>query len=106
MREKRKPLTRCSSRSSHTWANQAVNPETVHSSLSSNHKAAFQPFQDGLFYQFDFVSKFLIATPFLHVPTTNQAVSSYQGLLLPQAPLITMIWDGGSLRGPYAQRQL
>ncbi|GFV88780.1 hypothetical protein TNCV_3355321 [Trichonephila clavipes] len=27
-------------------------------------------------HQFDFVSKFLIATPSLHVPTSNQVVSS------------------------------
>ncbi|GFT59402.1 hypothetical protein TNCV_1750821 [Trichonephila clavipes] len=52
----------------------AANLEPVLSSPSSNHKAAFQPFQDGLFHHFDFVSKCLIATPSLHVPTTNQVV--------------------------------
>ncbi|GFT95070.1 hypothetical protein TNCV_1473331 [Trichonephila clavipes] len=66
---------------------------------------AFQPFQDELFYQFFSVSKFLIATPSLHVPTTNQVVFSHQGLILPQAPLTTMIWDGGLLCKPFAQRQ-
>ncbi|GFW64327.1 hypothetical protein TNCV_273511 [Trichonephila clavipes] len=55
---------------------QAANLEPVHSSPSSNQKAAFQPFQDGLFHHFDFVSKYLIATSSLHVPTTNQFVSS------------------------------
>ncbi|GFW18561.1 hypothetical protein TNCV_1222221 [Trichonephila clavipes] len=53
-----------------------ANLEPVHSSSSSNHTAAFQLFQDGLFHQFDLVSKFLIATPSLHVPTTNQVVPS------------------------------
>ncbi|GFX48096.1 integrase catalytic domain-containing protein [Trichonephila clavipes] len=53
----------------------AANLEPVHSSPSSNHKAAFQPFQNGLFHHSDFVSKCLIATPSLHVPTTNHVVS-------------------------------
>ncbi|GFX19381.1 hypothetical protein TNCV_3015201 [Trichonephila clavipes] len=34
----------------------------------------------------------------------SQAVSPQQGLLLFQAQLTSMIWDGGSLREPYAQR--
>ncbi|GFT09809.1 uncharacterized protein TNCV_415981 [Trichonephila clavipes] len=54
----------------------AANLEPVHSSPSPNHKAAFQPFQDGLFHHFDFVTKCLIATLYLHVPTTNQVVPS------------------------------
>ncbi|GFT00886.1 hypothetical protein TNCV_4053431 [Trichonephila clavipes] len=54
----------------------AANLEPVHSSPSFNHKAAFQPFQNGLFHLFDFVSKCLIVTPSLHVPTTNQVVPS------------------------------
>ncbi|GFV16314.1 hypothetical protein TNCV_999951 [Trichonephila clavipes] len=82
----------------------AANLEPVHSSPSSNHKAAFQPFQDGLFHHFDFVSKCIIATPSLHIPTTNQFLL-HQELLLHEAPLTTMIWDGGSLCEPYAQRQ-
>ncbi|GFV61808.1 hypothetical protein TNCV_4447231 [Trichonephila clavipes] len=53
-----------------------TNLEPVHSSPSSNHKAAFQPFQDELLHHFDFVSKCLIPTPSLHVPTTNQFVPS------------------------------
>ncbi|GFV18988.1 hypothetical protein TNCV_4758731 [Trichonephila clavipes] len=60
----------------HVKALKAANLEPVHSSPSSSHKAAFQPFQDGIFHHFDFVSKCLIATPFLHVPTTNQVVPS------------------------------
>ncbi|GFX97885.1 hypothetical protein TNCV_4905361 [Trichonephila clavipes] len=43
---------------------------------SFNHKASFQPFQNGLFHHFDFVSKCLIATTSPHVPTTNQVVPS------------------------------
>ncbi|GFV15062.1 hypothetical protein TNCV_3668711 [Trichonephila clavipes] len=97
----------------------AANLEPVHSSPSFNHKAAFQPFQNGLFHLFTptptlpiahdvfssflalslilliqrksttlragalqknmfpaFVSKCLIVTPSLHVPTTNQVVLS------------------------------
>ncbi|GFX44348.1 hypothetical protein TNCV_1097881 [Trichonephila clavipes] len=54
----------------------AANLEPVHSSPSSNHKAAFQPFQYGLFHHFDFVSKCLLATTSLHVPSTNQVVPS------------------------------
>ncbi|GFX27069.1 hypothetical protein TNCV_439751 [Trichonephila clavipes] len=53
-----------------------TNLEPVHSSPSSNHKAAFQRFQDGLFHHSDFVSLCLIATHSLHVPTTNQVVLS------------------------------
>ncbi|GFX67182.1 hypothetical protein TNCV_2185291 [Trichonephila clavipes] len=54
----------------------AANIEPVHSSPSSNHKAAYQQFQDGLFHHFDFVSKGLIATLSLPVPTTSQVVTS------------------------------
>ncbi|GFV38479.1 hypothetical protein TNCV_4393601 [Trichonephila clavipes] len=54
----------------------AANLEPVYSYPSSNYKVAFQPFQDGLFHHFDFVSKCLMATPSLHVPTTNQVVPS------------------------------
>ncbi|GFV56220.1 hypothetical protein TNCV_3266271 [Trichonephila clavipes] len=54
----------------------AANIEPGHSSPSLNHKKAFQPFQDGIFHHFDFISKRLIATPSLHVPTTKQVVPS------------------------------
>ncbi|GFY35660.1 hypothetical protein TNCV_2619511 [Trichonephila clavipes] len=57
-------------------AKRTANLEPVHSSPSSNNNAAFQPFQDGLFHHFDFVSKCLIAMPSLYVPTTNQVAPS------------------------------
>ncbi|GFX93180.1 hypothetical protein TNCV_4760591 [Trichonephila clavipes] len=81
----------------------AANLEPVHLSPSSNHRAAFQPFQDGLFHHFDFVSKCLIATSSLHVPTTNQVVPSPPKTANQKEPLTTMIWDGNSLCEPYAQ---
>ncbi|GFU04675.1 hypothetical protein TNCV_4377341 [Trichonephila clavipes] len=65
----------------------AANLEPVHSSPSPNHKAAFQPFQDGLFHHFDFVSKCLRATPSLHLPTTNQVVPSPQRIAIPLGTL-------------------
>ncbi|GFV58300.1 hypothetical protein TNCV_558621 [Trichonephila clavipes] len=59
----------------------AANIEPVYLSPSSNHQATFQPFKDGHFYHFDFVSKCLLATPFLHVPTNNQVVLSPSGTI-------------------------
>ncbi|GFV54313.1 hypothetical protein TNCV_4365881 [Trichonephila clavipes] len=51
------------------------------------HKAAFQPFQDGLFHHFDFVSKCLIATPSLHISTTNPVVPSPPRTAIPSGAI-------------------
>ncbi|GFW98109.1 hypothetical protein TNCV_2491651 [Trichonephila clavipes] len=47
---------------------------TLQNNFTDN--AALQPFQDGLFPHFDYVSKFLIVTLSLHVPKTNQVAPS------------------------------
>ncbi|GFV73339.1 hypothetical protein TNCV_2898401 [Trichonephila clavipes] len=72
----------------------AANPEPVHSSSSSNHKADFQPFQDGLFHHFDFVSKCVLAMHSLHVPTTNQVVPSPPKTATPSSTInnYDMVW--------------
>ncbi|GFU48723.1 hypothetical protein TNCV_4752261 [Trichonephila clavipes] len=70
----------------------------VHFSPSSNRKEPTQLLQDDLFPTSTFNKP--------HLSPTSQrkpGCSPHQGLS--QAPLTSMIWDRGSLREPYAQRQ-
>ncbi|GFT13174.1 transposable element Tc3 transposase [Trichonephila clavipes] len=77
----------------------AANQIPVHFSPSSNRKEPTQLLQDDLFPQ---LRLSINRTSLLRL-NESRAVSPHQGLS--QAPLTSMIWDGGSLREPYAQRQ-
>ncbi|GFX40040.1 hypothetical protein TNCV_2273231 [Trichonephila clavipes] len=46
----------------------------------------------------------IIATPSLYVPTTNQVPYSPPRTATSSRNINSMIWDGGLLREPYAQR--
>ncbi|GFV27267.1 hypothetical protein TNCV_3714741, partial [Trichonephila clavipes] len=54
----------------------AGNLEPVHSSPSSNHKAAFQPIQDGIFTTLTSFPRVPHSRPLSALPTTNQVVPS------------------------------
>ncbi|GFV63107.1 uncharacterized protein TNCV_2461801 [Trichonephila clavipes] len=75
-----------------------------------------QPFSHSIFHHFDFVTKCLIATLYLHVPTTNQVVPSPPRTTTPSGctspprtttPSDTINnYDMGWIYEPYAQRHV
>ncbi|GFU64009.1 hypothetical protein TNCV_245861 [Trichonephila clavipes] len=86
----------------------AANPMPIHSPNLTNHKPGFEPLKDELFN----LTSILSLTPGTSLPrplSTYQhpfrLLALHQGLLLPQETLTPMIWDGGLLREPYAQRR-